>query len=127
MSNRDSLEQSVAAASHLDDRDLAAIDLARSLADLIDEWDTIVAWAKGDLGDAKGRPAVPQHDNVTRASYLKVLESLGLTPMSRKAIDAARFANPTGGTDDDSNAPAAPAEVTSAEEFRRRAAERRSS
>lgn len=126
MSLLQAFEQSIAAASHLDDRDLGAIEAARMLARKADAWDVIVTWAEEDADERGGRPAVPQNDNVTMSAFLKACDALGLTPMSRKTIEAARFAKTTGGDDDDSNTPAAPAQVTSAEEFRARAAGRRS-
>ncbi|MFF2493241.1 hypothetical protein [Agromyces sp. NPDC058064] len=85
---RDALDMSVDAAVHLTDDDAGAIEAARALADKIDAWDVIVEWAMDDItaGGLRegGRPAVPQNDNVSLASYLKYLEALGLTPSARK-------------------------------------------
>ena len=53
------------------------------LARKIDAWDEIVAFALADAADMGGRPAVPQNDNVSLASYLKYCESLGLTPAAQ--------------------------------------------
>lgn len=118
-----------AAGAQLDDRDKAAIALTRMLARKIDSWMVIVEWAEKDADDQGGRPAVPQNDNVSMSAFLKALDALGLTPMSRKTIEAARFAKPTTegapSSDDDSDEAKGPARVTSAEDFRSRAASRR--
>lgn len=80
---RDGLEEAVAAATHLGPMDAAGVAAARALADKIDAWDVIVDWALEDAGDAGDRPRVPQNDNVSLPSFLKYLESLGLTPAGR--------------------------------------------
>lgn len=80
------LDRSLAAAQHLTDRDAAAVAAARALARKIDAWEVIVDWALDDVEDrGGGRPAVPQNDNVSLASFLKYMEALGLTPQLDKA------------------------------------------
>ena len=82
---RVAFDRSVEAARHLTELDAAAVEAARALADKIDAWDVIVEWARDDVEETRGaRPAVPQNDNVSLASFLKYVESLGLTPMARK-------------------------------------------
>jgi hypothetical protein len=81
-------EKSIKAAQ-LDDLDSAAAEAMRLLARKIQAWDTIVDWALDAAAGAErpgARPAVPQNDNVSLASYLKYCESLGLTPASRDAV-----------------------------------------
>ena len=85
---RDALDASVAAAKHLTQMDMAAVQAARALADKIDAWDVIVEWALDDAAQTSGRPAVPANDNVSLASFLKYCEQLGLTPAARKAAAA---------------------------------------
>jgi len=78
-------DESVAAATHLTALDRGAVEAARALADKVDAWDVIVEWARDDAAGIRGaRPAVPQNDNVSLASLLKYMESLGLTPLARK-------------------------------------------
>jgi hypothetical protein len=67
--------------------DAAAVELARCLADKIDVWDKIVCYAVEDADQMeKARPVVPTHDNVTPATFLKSLESLGLTVSARGGL-----------------------------------------
>jgi len=83
---REALDESVAAATHLGSLDAGAVAAARALADKIDCWDTIVDWAMDDavqLGDGRGRPAVPANDNTSLPTFLRYCEALGLTPGSR--------------------------------------------
>lgn len=86
---RDALDKSIEAAIHLTELDAAAVAGARALADKIDAWDVIVDWALDDLADngGKGRPAVPQNDNVSLGSFLKYLDQLGLTPEARHVLE----------------------------------------
>ena len=85
---RDALNVAVAAATHLDgDLDAAAVAAAGALADKIDAWDQIVDWALDDAAESGGRPAVPQNDNVSLASFLKYLDQLGLTPAARHVLE----------------------------------------
>ena len=64
--------------------DAGTVRAAQALADKIDAWDQIVEWAFEDMADADaGRPAVPQNDNVSLASFLKYMNDLGLTPAAR--------------------------------------------
>jgi hypothetical protein len=82
---RRAFDESVAAATHLTALDAGAVEAGRALADKIDAWDVIVEWARDDAAGVRGaRPAVPQNDNVSLASFLKYAESLGLTPVARK-------------------------------------------
>lgn len=85
---REAFDASIAAASHLTDMDLGAVEAARALADKIDAWDVIVEWALDDAAQLERRPAVPANDNVSLASFLKYCESLGLTPTARKNLEA---------------------------------------
>jgi len=86
---RRALETSIAQAKHLSKLDDAAVAAARALADKIDAWDVIVQFALADIAGVKGaRPAVPQNDNVSLSAFLRYCEALGLTPMSRKALEA---------------------------------------
>lgn len=77
------LERSIAAASHLTDRDAGAVAAARALAAKIDAWDQIVRWAVEDAGET-GRPRVPANDNVSLPSLLKFLDALQLVPPAEK-------------------------------------------
>lgn len=65
-----------------------AIEAVKALARKIDAWDVIVQWAIEDAfdGERGARPAVPQNDNVSLASYLKYMDTLGLTPAAQNAI-----------------------------------------
>ena len=78
------LEKALAAATHLTDRDAAAIAAVRALAARIDAWDVIVRWAVEDAGGF-GRPAVPANDNTSLPTYLKYLDALQLVPPAEKA------------------------------------------
>lgn len=84
----EALERSIANAKHLRARHSATIAAARALARKIDAWDVIVGWAITDAASGKGRPAVPQNDNVSIASFLKYLDALGLTPEDEGAAAA---------------------------------------
>lgn len=92
MSGYSSLEAStrasVEAATHLDKEGVhaAAIAAMLSAARKIDAWDIIVDWALTDALENETRPAVPANDNVTLSTYLKYLESLGLTPAGQAAL-----------------------------------------
>jgi hypothetical protein len=116
----EALERSISNAKHLRARHSATIAAARALARKIDAWDVIVAWAVEDASSVKGRPAVPQNDNVSIASFLKYLEALGLTPEDE--APAARPGRPVS-----KPAPAGPVAVSAAPssgvlKFRKRAA-----
>ena len=65
-------------------RHAGTVAAARALADKIDAWDVIVQFALEDMPDG-GRPAVPQNDNVSLASFLKYMEALGLTVAADRA------------------------------------------
>ncbi len=80
-------DKAIAAADHLTDQDAGAVEAMRALARKIDAWDQIVEWALDDAAAMKGsRPAVPQNDNVSIASYLKYCDQLGLSPAGRKSL-----------------------------------------
>lgn len=96
MSLLDATNEAIAAAPHLTDpRYLGSLQALRMLAAKADQWQKIVDWAVEDLADQDGRkrPAVPQNDNVTLASYARLSEQLGLTPIGRKALDGVGGAN----------------------------------
>jgi hypothetical protein len=80
------LDRALRSAKHLRARDAAAVAVARSLARKIDAWDVIVDWALEDVVESGGRarPAVPQNDNVSAATFLKALQALGLVPPNEK-------------------------------------------
>ena len=80
-------ERALEAAGHLTDMDVAAKEALRALARKIQAWDRIVEFALEDAAKHGGRPAVPQNDNVSLATYMKLCEQLGLTPSGRKALD----------------------------------------
>lgn len=85
----DATNAAIDAATHLKNAPQFAgvIEAARALARKIDAWDVIVEWALEDIEDVRGaRPAVPQNDNVSLASYLKYMDMLGLTPSAQNAI-----------------------------------------
>ncbi len=84
---RAGLERSLKNAKHLRAKDSAAVAAARALADKIDAWDVIVDWALEDAGGS-GRPAVPQNDNVSLASFLKYCEALKILPGEVKEVEA---------------------------------------
>lgn len=80
-------EKALAAAGHLTDADVGAVEALRALARKIDAWDQIVDWALEDAHEREsGRPVVPQNDNVSISAYLKACDQLGLTPIGRKAL-----------------------------------------
>lgn len=81
----EALEASLRSAKHLRARDKAAIAAARALAWKIDHWDELAERAIADVEGTKQRPAVPQNDNVSIASFLKYLDALGLTPAAADA------------------------------------------
>lgn len=89
----DATTEAIAAADHLKGaaakQYAGAIEAVKALARKIDAWDVIVQWAIEDAAEAEGRgvrPAVPQNDNVSLASYLKYMDTLGLTPAAQNAI-----------------------------------------
>jgi len=83
----DATNEAIEKAAHLKDPVYAgSIEAIRSLARKIDAWDVIVQWALEDADERESRPAVPQNDNVSLASYLKYADALGLTPDSQGAI-----------------------------------------
>lgn len=84
----ESLERAIRNAKHLRARDAAAVNAARALARKIDAWDVITQWALDDAAESKGRPAVPANDNVSIASFLKYLDTLGLVPPVLAAASA---------------------------------------
>lgn len=92
LSVSEALERSIRNAKHLRAQHSATIAAARALARKIDAWDVIAQWAVEDAAEAKGRPPVPQNDNVSIASFLKYLDALGLTP--EDAAPAARPGRP---------------------------------
>ena len=75
----EALDRSLRNAKHLRARDAAAVAAARALARKIDAWDVIVEWALED-SRGEGRPKVPANDNVSLATFLKYMDSLGLLP-----------------------------------------------
>lgn len=81
----DALEQSLAAASHLTERDAGAVAAARALAAKIDAWDEIVQWALDDAAEAGRKPTVPANDNTSLPTFLKYLEALQMVPPAEKA------------------------------------------
>jgi hypothetical protein len=99
----DKTDAAIKKAEHLKDPQYAgAVEAIRALARKIDAWDTLVQWAMEDIEDVRGaRPAVPQNDNVSLASYLKYSEALGLTPAAQNMIprkaDAPTAAKKRGG------------------------------
>lgn len=90
----ESLEASLAVATHLEPKHAATVGAARALAAKIDAWDTIVQWALEDLGEGSGRPAVPQNDNTSLGTYHRYLEHLALTVPAVKVAPAAKPAAP---------------------------------
>lgn len=132
MSLLSDLDSAIASAQHLDDpRFLAAISAARAYARKADAWDEyIVRWANEDAEARGGRPVVPVHDNVTLPAYIKLLDTLGLTPAGAAKLETARYGRPTatttttGGDDDDDDGPVSAARITDASRFREQAAAR---
>ncbi|WRS30591.1 hypothetical protein U6G28_02575 [Actinomycetaceae bacterium MB13-C1-2] len=88
------LDRALASAEHLGERDAATVAAARALARKIDAWDVIVGWALEDAAESGGRPAVPQNDNVSLASFLKYMDALQLVP---PAAGAGPKVKPVGG------------------------------
>lgn len=76
----------IAAADHLTDADLGAVEALRLLARKIAAWDQIVEWALDDAARTESRPAVPANDNVSISAYVKTCDQLGLTPAGRKSL-----------------------------------------
>ena len=78
----DALERALLNADHLTSLHAGTVMAARLLARKIDAWGVIVDWALEDVEDAggKGRPTVPQNDNVSLSSFLKYMNELRLTP-----------------------------------------------
>lgn len=107
MSLLEETDKAIAAAPHLlDPRYAGSLQALRMLAGKADQWHKIVEYAIEDIEGADGRrrPAVPQNDNTTLASYAKLSEQLGLTPIGRKTLDGVGGANggaasPAGKTD----------------------------
>lgn len=79
---RASIDAAVAAGTLSRTTHAGPIAAMLALAGKIDHWDTIVRWAEDDAAEAEKRPAVPQNDNVSLASYLKYCNDLHLTPAS---------------------------------------------
>ena len=91
----ESLEASLAAATHLEPKHAAAVGAARALAAKIDAWDVIVQWALDDASQHENsRPAVPANDNTSLGTYARYLEQLALTVPAVKNAPAARPADP---------------------------------
>ena len=90
----ESLEASLAVATHLEPKHAATVGAARALAAKIDAWDTIVQWALEDAHDAQSRPMVPANDNTSLGTYARYLEQLGLTVPAAKASPAKKAAEP---------------------------------
>ncbi|WP_188043675.1 terminase small subunit [Changpingibacter yushuensis] len=87
----DALNRSLRNASHLRAKDAATVAAARALARKIDAWNVIVEWALEDMEELDlRRPAVPQNDNVSLASFLKYMDALGLVPEVEAVKPAAR-------------------------------------
>ena len=78
------LDRALRNAKHLRARDAATVAAARALAKKIDAWDVIVDWALEDAV-GQGRPAVPANDNVSLATFLKYMDTLGLVPPAEVA------------------------------------------
>ena len=90
----ESLEASLAVATHLEPKHAATVGAARALAAKIDAWDTIVQWALEDAHDAQSRPTVPANDNTSLGTYARYLEQLGLTVPAAKSSPAKKAAEP---------------------------------
>ena len=99
LSVTDALERSIRNAKHLRARDSATIAAARKLARKIDAWDVIVDWALEDAAEHNTRPAVPANDNVSIATFLKFMDTLGLVSPAdeQPAAKAATPAAPAAG------------------------------
>ena len=94
----ESLEASLAVATHLEPKHAATVGAARALAAKIDAWDTIVQWALEDAHDAQSRPTVPANDNTSLGTYARYLEQLGLTVPAAKASPAKKASETTAPT-----------------------------
>lgn len=81
------LDRGLRNAKHLRAVHAPTVKAARLLARKIDAWDVIVQWAIED-SHGEGRPAVPQNDNVSIASFLKYMDTLGLTPDAAPVVKA---------------------------------------
>ena len=88
VSLEEALRRSVRNAKHLRVRDAALVRAAFDLARKIDAWDQIVDWAIEDAAESGGRPAVPANDNVSLATFLKFMTTLGLVPPEQEAQHA---------------------------------------
>jgi hypothetical protein len=86
----DALERSLRNAKHLRAKDSAVVAAARKLARKIDAWDVIVEWALEDAIASNSRPSVPSNDNVSIASFLKYMETLGLVSPVEESAGAAK-------------------------------------
>lgn len=84
MSIADATEAAIQAASHLTDMDKGALETLRFLARKIDTEDELRELALAYAAENKQRP--PAVDNVSIPTYLKFCDSLGLTPVARKAL-----------------------------------------
>ena len=94
----ESLEASLAVATHLEPKHAATVGAARALAAKIDAWDTIVQWALEDAHDAQSRPMVPANDNTSLGTYARYLEQLGLTVPAAKSSPAKKASETTAPT-----------------------------
>lgn len=94
----ESLEASLAVATHLEPKHAATVGAARALAAKIDAWDTIVQWALEDAHDARSRPTVPANDNTSLGTYARYLEQLGLTVPAAKSSPAKKASETTAPT-----------------------------
>lgn len=83
--------------------DAGAVAALRVLADKIDteakRWEYAFEWAQLNPG-AKGGPKPPVNDNVSIPTYLRFLESLGLTPAGRGRLASGDPDEGGGGGDD---------------------------
>lgn len=86
----EALDESLAAATHLEPKHAATVAAARALAAKIDAWDVIVQWALEDQAETEAkRPAVPANDNTSLPSFLNYMKLLGLTVPEVKAAPVA--------------------------------------
>ena len=89
---------SVAAADHLDreGKDAGAIAALLAAARKIDDWDQVLdAYFEQLEMDPESAPAKPPAmDNTTLGTFLKYLESLGLTPGGRGELAAGKKPGP---------------------------------
>lgn len=80
----EAVERSLRNAPDLRMKHAATVAALRALARKIDAWDVIVEWALDDAAADGTRPAVPQNDNVSLATFLKYCHELGLVPEEQK-------------------------------------------